>query len=99
LPENTRVCCGHEYTLANAAFAQKVEPENEALHARAAQARRLREIGKPTLPSLLAEECAANPFLRVDVLPQELPLLQSAAAGDRVARFAALRAAKDAFRA
>ncbi|SRR5579883_2106150 len=99
LPENTRVCCGHEYTLANAAFAHRVEPENEALHARTAQARALREAGRPTLPSSIADERAANPFLRVDVLPEEPPLLQTAWASDRVARFAALRAAKDVFRA
>ena len=28
LPPATRVCCGHEYTLANAAFAASVEPDN-----------------------------------------------------------------------
>ena len=99
LPESTRVCCGHEYTLANAAFARRVEPENEALRARAAEAHALREAGRPTLPSSIADERAANPFLRVDVLPEETPLLQAASLGDRVARFAALRAAKDEFRA
>ncbi len=104
LPESTRVCCGHEYTLANAAFARQVEPQNDALHARAEQARALREAGRPTLPSSIADERAANPFLRVDVLrvdvlPEEQPLLKAASLGDRVARFAALRAAKDNFRA
>ena len=39
LPDDTRVCCGHEYTLANAAFAQVVEPGNPALVERLAQAR------------------------------------------------------------
>ncbi len=108
LPEETQVCCGHEYTLANAAFAQTIEPENESLLARAEQARTLREAGRPTVPSSIGEERAANPFLRVDVLRadvlkvdlsgEEPPLLQTASLGDRVARFAALRAAKDHFR-
>ena len=62
LPENTQVCCGHEYTLANAAFAQTIEPENESLHARAELARALREAGRPTLPSSIGEERSANPF-------------------------------------
>ena len=31
LPGHTRVCCGHEYTLSNAAFARVVDPENAAL--------------------------------------------------------------------
>lgn len=97
LPGNTRVCCGHEYTLANAAFARRVEPNNDALRQREAQARALRDAGRPTVPSRMDEERAANPFLRVDKLGTDAPALAGAA--DRVARFAALRAAKDVFRA
>ncbi|MGH8162919.1 MAG: hydroxyacylglutathione hydrolase C-terminal domain-containing protein, partial [Rhodanobacteraceae bacterium] len=61
------------------------------------QARTLRESDVPTLPSSMEEERAANPFLRVDALGADAPMLD--AAPDRVARFAALRAAKDSFRA
>jgi hydroxyacylglutathione hydrolase len=64
LPDDTKVYCGHEYTLANIAFAQQVEPANAALAARLERDRKLREAGKPTLPSTLAEERATNPFLR-----------------------------------
>jgi hydroxyacylglutathione hydrolase len=64
LPDDTKVYCGHEYTLANIGFAQGVEPGNAALEAREARDRRLREAGKPTLPSRLGEEKATNPFLR-----------------------------------
>lgn len=64
LPDATRVYCGHEYTLANIGFARTVEPANESLASREQQARRLREAGKPTLPSTLGEEKATNPFLR-----------------------------------
>jgi hydroxyacylglutathione hydrolase len=100
LPADTRICCGHEYTLANAAFAQRIEPLNQALRMRGEQARVLREAGEPTLPSLLADERAANPFLRVDVMQAPPDLLPQAAwRADRVARFAALRAAKDGFHA
>lgn len=100
LPRETRVCCGHEYTLANAAFAQTMEPDNQALQQRAAQASALRDAGEPTLPSRMIDECAANPFLRVDALRDEaLPVAQGDFASERIARFAALRAAKDAFRA
>ena len=38
LPGDTRVYCGHEYTLANIKFAQTIEPGNAALTARAEQA-------------------------------------------------------------
>ena len=64
LPDETKVYCGHEYTLANIGFAKGVEPGNAALTAREARDRRLRETGKPTVPSRLGEEKATNPFLR-----------------------------------
>ena len=64
LPDATKVYCGHEYTLANIAFAQQVEPANSALAARLDRDRKLREAGQPTLPSTLGEERATNPFLR-----------------------------------
>ena len=64
LPDDTKVYCGHEYTLANIGFAKGVEPDNAALAARENRDRRLREAGKPTVPSRLGEEKATNPFLR-----------------------------------
>jgi len=64
LPDATKVYCGHEYTLANIAFAQQVEPKNAALAARLERDSKLRAAGKPTLPSTLGEERATNPFLR-----------------------------------
>jgi hydroxyacylglutathione hydrolase len=64
LPDATKVYCGHEYTLANIAFAQQVEPQNAALATRLARDQKLRAAGKPTLPSTLGEERATNPFLR-----------------------------------
>ena len=82
LPGGTRICCGHEYTESNIRFALTAEPDNAALKARAEQARQQRAAGKPTLPSLMSDELAANPFLR---------------ARD-VKAFADLRARKDSFR-
>ncbi len=64
LPAQTRVYCGHEYTLANIAFARQVEPGNSALHALGEEAARLRREGLPTLPSTIGAERATNPFLR-----------------------------------
>jgi hydroxyacylglutathione hydrolase len=96
LPGETRVCCGHEYTVANCAFARTVDPDNAALDRRSREARESRARGAPTLPSPLAEERACNPFLRVDA-PAIVAALPHAA--DRVARFAELRRRKDEFRA
>ena len=93
LPDETKVYCGHEYTLANIGFAKGVEPGNAALSAREARDRRLREAGKPTLPSRLGEEKATNPFLRctepavVDSVNQYLGMRVS----DPVRVFAAIR--------
>ena len=62
-------------------FALHVDPDNAALQTRAAEARAQRAAGKPTVPSRLSDELAANPFL---LAPDE-------------ASFAARRAAKDTF--
>jgi hydroxyacylglutathione hydrolase len=64
LPEDTLVCCGHEYTESNARFALHVDPNNKALIARADEVKRLRAAGKPTVPSTIGSERAANPFVR-----------------------------------
>jgi hydroxyacylglutathione hydrolase len=64
LPRETKVYCGHEYTLSNARFALSVDPTNSALKERAARIEALRADGKPTLPTTIGEELATNPFLR-----------------------------------
>lgn len=100
LPDETRVCCGHEYTLSNAAFARSVEPDNPALLSRIDEARQARGRGAPTLPSRMRDERAANPFLRVDA-PAVMQWAGNTRTGrrHRIERFAALRAAKDGFKA
>ena len=65
LPGATQVYCAHEYTLANLAFAQRVEPGNSAIAERIELERAKRERGLPTIPSNIALERATNPFLRV----------------------------------
>lgn len=64
LPDDTAVCCGHEYTLSNGRFALGVEPENDMLRRRMADVERLRAKGLPTLPTTIGLEKATNPFLR-----------------------------------
>jgi hydroxyacylglutathione hydrolase len=81
MPGGTKVCCGHEYTESNARFALSVDGGNAALKARTEEAHRQRAAGQPTVPSTMASELAANPFLRAP----------------DVATFADLRAKKDKF--
>jgi hydroxyacylglutathione hydrolase len=99
LSPDTRVYCGHEYTLANIRFALAVEPDNEALRARDATAAALRARGEPTLPSTIGDERATNPFLRA-ALPNVKAAAEAHAGraldGD-VASFAALREWKNGF--
>jgi len=82
LPPETRIYCGHEYTLANGLFALSVEPDNATLVRRVEEVRAQRERGEVTLPTTVALELATNPFMRAR----------------SVEELAARRAAKDDFR-
>jgi len=65
LPDDTRVYCGHEYTVSNVRFARAVEPGNAALSELEVRVQRLREQDLPTLPSTIGQEKVTNPFVRV----------------------------------
>jgi hydroxyacylglutathione hydrolase len=67
LPDDTQIYCGHEYTQANIRFAKTIEPANAALSAREQEVARLDTERKPTIPSTIGAEKAANPFLRADL--------------------------------
>ena len=99
LPGDTRVCCAHEYTLANLRFARAVEPDNAALAACEARCLALRAQHLPTLPARLGEELQINPFLRSH-LPSVRAAVQAHAgalpAGDAQI-FALLREWKNGF--
>ncbi|PPU73223.1 hydroxyacylglutathione hydrolase [Xanthomonas cucurbitae] len=101
LPGETLVCCGHEYTLANAAFALHVDPTNAALQRRQQEAQAMRQAARSTLPISLKSELATNPFLRTHS-PEIRAAAAARAAGavsSEVDVFAELRRWKDDFRA
>jgi len=95
LPDATKVYCAHEYTSANADFALTIEPENENLIRRAHEVTRLRQNGKPTVPSNLGEEKRVNPFLRAD--NDDLLRAAGLVGQDAVSAFAEIRRRKDIF--
>jgi len=66
LPPETVIYCAHEYTQANAKFALSVDPDNSALQSYAQKVEEKRSKGEPTVPTVLAAELEANPFLRWD---------------------------------
>jgi hydroxyacylglutathione hydrolase len=65
LPDDTLVCCTHEYTLSNIRFALAVDPQNADLRAWQQRCLALRAADQPTLPSTMGMERRINPFLRV----------------------------------
>lgn len=99
LPGDTNIFCGHEYTLANLAFAAAVEPANDAVRAYRAAAEERCENSLPTLPSRLDHELAVNPFLRTSEPDVRRAAERWSGEGlnDNVRVFAALRRWKDEF--
>lgn len=100
LPADTRICCSHEYTLSNAAFAAAAEPDNTERDAfvKTVQAKRAQKL--PSLPSLLSDERTCNPFLRCDQAQSWAYWSQQSrhVIQNRLDAFKALRAWKDSFR-
>lgn len=82
LPDDTLICCGHEYTEANVRFALAALPENQTLAEQSRRISKQRAQGLPTLPVRLGDERKTNPFLLASDL----------------ADFTRLRAWKDKFR-
>ncbi len=66
LPDNTRLYCGHEYTVSNLKFAAHLEPGNKAIQQRLQRATATRDKHLPTVPATMSEEQATNPFLRCE---------------------------------
>lgn len=100
LPDDTKVYCTHEYTLANLAFARAAEPHNTARDRWLEHCQNLRAQGLPTLPSTIEREKQINPFLRVDAAEVRTAISAHSRhnPGSSLESFTALRAWKDDFR-
>jgi len=96
LPGDTKIYCAHEYTLENAEFAILAEEGNQDLLRFISRAKELRAEGFPTVPSLLREECACNPFLRPES-EEILAFLKMKSGEEKASIVGALREAKDRF--
>ena len=68
LPEETKVYCGHEYTLSNLKFCIKYNPENQNLKKKAENIKKKIDNGLPTIPSTIKDELECNIFLRANDL-------------------------------
>jgi hydroxyacylglutathione hydrolase len=66
LPARTRIWCAHEYTLQYVRESAGIEPANTRLVERLRSLEAAAPSGEPTVPLMLDEECATNPFFRWD---------------------------------
>ncbi len=100
LPAQTQICCSHEYTLANARFAEAAEPDNAERNKLVREIREKRARNQSSLPSRLDIELACNPFLRCDQtrLWPQWSQQSGHVIQNRLQAFTALRAWKDNFR-
>lgn len=99
LPDATRVCCTHEYTVSNLRFAMAVEPSNADLAKHLSHCEFLRAQNLVTLPSSIGLEKRINPFLRTtqDEVVEAARAQAGSASNDPVAVFTALREWKNRF--
>ncbi len=97
LPDDTMICCAHEYTLGNMKFAVSILPQDAEVQEYYKKVSELRAKNENTLPVILKNERKINLFLRtedtdlIEVINQERVLQHPEE------RFAWLRAKKDAF--
>ena len=88
LPPDTRIYCGHEYTLGNLEWASKIW-KNSMIELELDTCRKLRSEGKFTVPSSVGKECMINIFMNADKLKEQL------GCGDHIEALAMLRDMKN----
>ena len=64
LPQDTKIYCGHEYTLQNSKFCIEYDPENINLKNKIKEIKKKLENSLPTIPSILKDEMECNIFLK-----------------------------------
>ena len=98
LPDETVICCAHEYTLGNMKFAISILPEDPALNEYYREVKELRAKNQKTLPVILKNERQINLFLRTDDIDLINKINQETNLQQPEQRFAWLRSKKDNFR-
>ena len=98
LPDDTVICCAHEYTLGNMKFAVSLLPEDRAIQDYYHKVKELRAKNQNTLPVILKNERQINLFLRTDDIDLISKINQETNLQQPEQRFAWLRSKKDNFR-
>ena len=68
LPKETKIYCGHEYTLKNSEFCLKYDKNNKRLQKKINEIKNKVNNNIPTVPSTIEDEIACNIFLRAKTL-------------------------------
>ncbi len=97
LPDETLICCAHEYTLANMKFSLSILPEDPAIQDYYHKVNELRVKKQNTLPVILKNERKINLFLRTDDIDLINKINQETNLQQSEERFAWLRSKKDNF--
>ncbi|HDT2136460.1 hydroxyacylglutathione hydrolase [Enterobacter roggenkampii] len=98
LPDDTVICCAHEYTLGNMKFSVSLLPEDRAIQDYYHKVKELRAKNQNTLPVILKNERQINLFLRTDDIDLISKINQETNLQQPEQRFAWLRSKKDNFR-
>jgi len=98
LPDDTLICCAHEYTLGNMKFAASILPDDRAIQDYYLKVKELRAKNQNTLPVTLKNERKINVFLRTNDIDLINKINQETNLQQPDARFAWLRSKKDNFR-
>ena len=94
LPDDTKVYCGHEYTLSNAKFLQSVI-SNDLINKKIEELKKLELDKTPSIPSTIKEEKELNLFFQSDNSDLKIQLNMKDKTDEET--FAYLRNLKDNF--
>lgn len=98
LPAETLVCCAHEYTESNLAFACHLLPDDKEIVSYLHKIRGLRDKNQPTVPSTLQKERKINIFLKIKHIDLHHIISNKINFLDEYQIFADLRQRKDRFK-
>lgn len=97
LPDDTLICCAHEYTLANMKFALSILPHDSFINDYYRKVNELRVKKQMTLPVILKNERKNNIFLRAEDIDLINEINKETILQHPEERFAWLRSKKDSF--
>lgn len=97
LPSDTFVCCAHEYTQSNMAFASAILPQDPDIVRYSKKIDQLRAKKQPTVPTRLDKERKINVFLKLHDIDLQKNIFNNCEFLSDYQIFAELRQQKDNF--